>query len=127
MLQSLLYFENHLSLLKANMRWNHSYLCSMSEPISLSAKCNDIDLAPSLSLSESSGTKFGCSFTKCSYSLHLKHLILSLFILVLDPNLELDSDLTLLSLSLDLDCLHVLLFSQVLPVLLLNLPRKLPL
>ena len=100
--------------------------CSMSEPVSLSAKCNDIDLTPSLSLSESLGIRFGHSFAKWLYSLHLKHLILSLFLLVLNPDLELDGDLTLLSLSLDLDCLHVLLFSQFLPVLLLYLPRKLP-
>ena len=96
----------------------------MSEPISLYTKCNDIDLAPSLSLSESSGTKSRHSFAKWSYSLHLKHLILSLFILVLNPNLELDGDLSLLYLSLDLDCVHVLLFSKVLPVLFLNLPQK---
>ena len=82
--------------------------CSASEPVSLSAKCTDIDLAPSLSLSESLETKFTHSFAKWSYSLHLKHLTLSLlFRLVLNPNLELDGDLTLLSLSLDLDCLHV--------------------
>ena len=95
----------------------------------MSAKCNDIDVVPSLSLSESSGTKFGHSFTKWSYSLHLQasnpdpsiHTRFSILIL------ELDGDLTLLSLSLDLDCLHVLLFSQFLPVLLLNLPQKLPL
>ena len=39
--------------------------CSTSEPVSLSAKiCNDADLAPSLSLSESLGTKFGHSLAK---------------------------------------------------------------
>ena len=39
--------------------------CSTSEPVSLSAKiCNDADLALSLSLSESLGTKFGHSFAK---------------------------------------------------------------
>ena len=39
--------------------------CSTSEPVSLSAKiCSDADLAPSLSLSESPGTKFGHSFAK---------------------------------------------------------------
>ena len=101
--------------------------CSVSDPVSLSAKCNDTDLALSLSLSELSGTKLGHSLAKWSYSLHLKHLILSLFVLVLDPDLELDGDqLHLsLSLSLDLDCLHVLLFSQFLSILLLlYLPWK---
>ena len=101
--------------------------CSVSKPVSLSAKCNDTDLALSLSLSESSGIRLGHSFAKWSYSLHLKHLILSHFVLVLDPDLELDGDLPLLSLSLDLDCLHVLLFSQLLSILLLYLPQKLPL
>ena len=39
--------------------------CSASESVSLSAKiCNDADLVPSLSLSESLGTKFGHSFAK---------------------------------------------------------------
>ena len=67
--------------------------CSVSNPVSLSAKCNDTDLALSLSLSELSRTKLGHSLvTVKSYSLHLKHLILSLFVLVLDPNLELDGD-----------------------------------
>ena len=99
--------------------------CSRSNPVSLSAKCNDTDLALLLSLLESSGIRLGHSFAKWSYSLHLKHLILSLFVLVLDPNLELDCDLPLLSLYLD--CLHVFLFSQLLSIILLYLPRKLPL
>ena len=74
--------------------------CSISEPVSLSTKCNDTDLALSLSLSELSGIRLGHSFAKWSYSLHLKHLILSLFVLVHDPDLELDGDLPVLSLSL---------------------------
>ena len=82
---------------------------STSEPVSLSAKiCNDADLMLSLSLSESLGTKFGHSFAKQSFSPYLKHWTLSLFVLVLKLDQELDSDLALISLSLDLDCLHVL-------------------
>ena len=48
--------------------------CSVWEPVSLSAKCNDTDLTPSLSLCESSGIRFRHSFAKWSYSLHLKTL-----------------------------------------------------
>ena len=66
--------------------------CSVFDPVSLSTKCNDTDLALSFSLSELSGTKLGHSLAKWSYSLHLKHIILSLFVPVLDPNLELDGD-----------------------------------
>ena len=102
--------------------------CSTSKPVSLSAKiCNDACLALSLSLSESSRTKFGHSLAKRSYSPHLKHLTLSLFVLALefDLDLKLKSDLVLIPLSLDLDCLQGLLSSLFLSLLLFLL--KLPL
>ena len=39
--------------------------CSTSKPVSLSAKiCSDANLGPSISLSESSGTKFGHPLAK---------------------------------------------------------------
>ena len=98
--------------------------CSTSKPVSLSAKiCSVTNLALLLSLSESLGAKFGHSLVKWSYSLHLKHQILSLFVVVpeFDLDLELDSDLALIPLSLDLDCLQGLLSSLLLSLLLFPL------